>query len=62
MPIYTSERDVALDLVAALEMYEGLMGSDETSIEAVEPAERERVIITLDNGDKYELTVREVRA
>jgi len=54
-----TERDVALDLVAALDMYEGLMGSEETTIETIDIADRDKVSITLDNGQRFTLTVRE---
>jgi hypothetical protein len=57
-PRYTTERDVALDLVAALDMYSGLMGSESTSIELVGPSHRDdALVIQLDNGDTYELRV-----
>jgi hypothetical protein len=56
----TTEADVALDLVAALDMYDGLMGSETTSIESVGPGERDTVVLVLTNGDTYRLTVRQV--
>ncbi len=58
-PDAATERDMALDLVAALDMYEGLMGSEETIIDSVEALDRERVQITLNNGQSFTLTVRE---
>ncbi len=58
---HTTERDVSLDLLAALEMYGGLCGSEETTIESVGPGERDTIVLVLSNGDEYRLTVRLVR-
>lgn len=57
------ERDVALDTVAALEMFGGTMGSDETVIESVDTLAGDgcTVVLTLDNGQVFHLQVREVR-
>lgn len=56
-----TERDVALDVVAALDMYDGLCGSEETSIESVGPGENDTVVVLLDNGQQFRLQVREIR-
>lgn len=58
----TSALDVALDLVAALDLYDGLFGGDDVTIEVVAQStnDRESVTVTLSNGDRYELRVREV--
>jgi hypothetical protein len=58
----TTEKDVTLDLIAALEMYAGTMGSDETVIDEVAEGERNTVRVTLSNGEVYELRVRNVPA
>ena len=62
--IYTSALDVTLDTVAALEMFQGNYGGEDVTIEAVEQSARDRetVVVTLSNGDKYELRVREADA
>lgn len=58
----TTVRDVTLDVVAALDMYEGLMGGEDTSIERVGPGERdESVVLVLSNGDEYRLRVDLIR-
>lgn len=59
--LVATERIVALDIVAALDMYEGLMGSDETTIGEIEALDRERVKLTLSNGQVFTLAVRETR-
>jgi hypothetical protein len=45
---YTTENDVAHDVLAALDMYTGLMGSEGTVT----------LKLTLSNGDEYLLRVR----
>lgn len=55
-----TEFDVALDLVAALDMYAGTFGSDETVIDTIGPGERDTVVVSLSNGQEYRLTVREI--
>lgn len=64
---FTTEVDVALDLAAALDMYHGLFGSECTSIESVDTAlidapRWNRVIVTLSNGDQYEIRVERVQS
>ena len=60
--IYTTVRDVTLDVVAALDMYSGLLGGEDTRIEKVGPGARdESVVIVLSNGDEYRLTVEMIR-
>lgn len=55
----TTENDVTLDILAALDMYEGTCGSEETTIDDVAPGERDGTIaLTLSNGDVYEIQVR----
>ena len=56
----TTEHDVALDVLAALEMYEGSCGSEATTIDdVIESGERkDTLIVTLSNGDSYWLQVR----
>lgn len=56
----TLTSDVVYDLVAALDMYAGSFGSDETAIDTVEQGERDSVLVTLSNGDRYELRVRPI--
>ena len=58
----TTEHDVVLDTVAALDMFAGSFGADNVVIDNVEEGERNTVLVTLSNGEKYELRVREVRA
>lgn len=59
--IYTTEKDVAYDTLAALDMFVGSFGSDETVIEDVFMQSTDSaVIVVLDNGDRYELTVRSI--
>jgi predicted regulator of Ras-like GTPase activity (Roadblock/LC7/MglB family) len=58
--IFTTERDANLDLIAALEMYSGLFGSGETTIEKIEEGERDSAIVTLSNGDIFEIRIRRV--
>lgn len=62
MSTTTTELDVTLDTVAALDMFQGTFGSDTDVIESVEQSALDRctVIVTLSGGDKYELRVREV--
>ena len=60
----TTEHDVTLDLVAALDMYTGLMGSEETTIETLVAESRvgtryHTVVMTLSNGDVYHLDVHD---
>jgi hypothetical protein len=59
----SNSRDVAHDVVAALDMFTGLCGGDETTIDRayVEPGTGDHVRIALSNGVTYELRVREVR-
>ena len=60
--VHTSERDVTADLLAALEMYDGLCGSESTTIDKIgEGARRDTLYLILSNGDEYELQVRLVR-
>ena len=59
--IETTEKDVVLDVIAALDMYAGSIGNDNVVIDAVDEGERETIVLTLSNGDRYELRVREVR-
>jgi hypothetical protein len=56
----TTERDVAHDVLAALDMFSGAVGSEETVIDQLDlvSGSRNGVVITLSNGDRYELTVR----
>jgi len=58
--VTTTESDVALDIVAALDMYAGTCGSEETTIKLVGPGERDSIVIELSNGDTYRLQVRRV--
>jgi hypothetical protein len=58
--IYTTENDVALDLIAALDMYDGSFGAEETTIDKIGEGERGTVVIVLSNGDEYRLTVRAI--
>jgi hypothetical protein len=58
--IFTTEHDVALDVLAALEMYAGTCGSDETEIESViETNVTNTLLVTLSNGDTYTIQIRE---
>lgn len=57
----TTESDVALDTVAALDMYAGAFGSEGTTIEAVDTTDDARTVrVTLSDGAVYELRVRQV--
>lgn len=57
----TTEKDVALDTVAALDAFDGLFGSGSTHVKYVGPTRRDNVIrVELDNGDVYELVARQV--
>lgn len=49
--------DVALDIVAALEMFGGDFGADGVHIASVTATGRETVLVSLTNGEDYELTV-----
>jgi hypothetical protein len=57
----TSERDVVADLIAALEMYGGLFGSEATVIYSVAEGERDSVEVCLSDGSVYRLRVRRIR-
>ena len=57
----TTERDALLDTVAALDMYTGGFGAESVTIEKVEPTERDtRALVTLSNGEVYEVRVSRV--
>jgi hypothetical protein len=60
MDTETTQRDVALDTVAALDMYTGAFGSESTTIEKVGEGERDSVVVVLSDGSQYRLTVREI--
>ncbi len=47
-----------LDLVAALEMYEGTFGTETDVISEVYPSENGCVTVTLTNGESFILRVR----
>jgi hypothetical protein len=58
--IFTTERDVALDVLAARERSAGTCGSDETEIESViETNVTNTLLVTLSNGDTYTIQIRE---
>ena len=59
--IFTTEDDVALDVLAALDYFGGLVGGEATTIDELQisPDDRATILLTLSNGDKYELRVRE---
>ena len=59
--VHTSERDVTADLLAALEMYDGLCGSESTTITSIAEGQRNSIVLVLSNGDEYALQVRLVR-
>ena len=58
----TTEEDVTLDVIAALDMYEGMIGDDGVIIDQVResPDGRNTVRLWLSNGEVYDLRVREV--
>ena len=61
----TTTRDVAADTVAALDMYTGLYGSGETTIESVRPeftrtgGLTDSLVVKLSDGSEYRLTVEQ---
>ncbi len=61
----TTQQDVALDILAALEMYTGLCGSETTTIEKMETVTEYRnqdsFTVILSNGDEYTVAVRPSR-
>lgn len=59
--IHTTEHDVTLDLIAALDSYDGLCGSEDTTITTIGEGQRDSIVIVLSNGDEYRLTVRRER-
>jgi hypothetical protein len=56
----TTEKDVALDILAALDMFAGSVGDDGVVIDEVtESADAKATLnLTLSNGDRYEIRVR----
>jgi hypothetical protein len=57
----TTEKDVSLDVEAALDMYEGTMGSETTTIEKIALDARDNIVLVLSDGSEYRLTVRQIR-
>lgn len=58
----TTVRDVTLDVVAALDMYDGLLGGEDVSLERVGPGARdESIVLVLTNGDEYRLNVEIIK-
>jgi len=57
------QSDVCLDLMAIVDdSADGrLIGSEETTLEAVEFSDWDSFIVTLDNGQRFRVTVREER-
>lgn len=58
--IETTESDVNLDILAALESYDGLCGSESTTIESIAPGEHDSIVIVLSNGNEYRLITRRI--
>jgi hypothetical protein len=58
----TTQHDVALDTVAALDMFAGSFGADNVVIESVEHHKGDTVRVALSNGDVYDLRVRKATA
>jgi len=58
----TTEKDVTLDVIAALDMYEGSIGDDGVIIDEVNesPDGQNTVRLWLSSGEVYDLRVREV--
>jgi len=58
----TTEKDVTLDVIAALDMYEGMIGDGGVIIDQVNesPDGQNTVRLWLSNGEVYDLRVREV--
>lgn len=58
--VTTTEHDVALDVLAALEMFAGTVGSESTTIDSITEVRGTHATLTiaLSNGDKYALRVR----
>ena len=54
----STTHDVVLDTMAALDMFTGAFGSEETTIDGVTETARDRLEVTLSNGEVYELRVR----
>jgi hypothetical protein len=58
---YSTEYDVTLDVLAALEGWAGLCGGEAIYVERVDEKTdaTNTLVLTLDNGDRYEVRVRQ---
>jgi hypothetical protein len=58
-----TQKDIALDILTMLDEHTDtgrIIGGDGTLLDKVEEGERDSIIITLDNGQRFQVQVREI--